>query len=226
MTSEQPETTASTSNDLADVDLYCLHCGYNLRGLSGDPRRCPECGKLSPISELTLPAEMIAKQLRRMESWPTICVGLALLLMLIFVINLLILVASGFSETAILCSSTVAFVPGVYWLVGVQEFKSACMGKHGWSGVLLEYHLYGLGLCVLIILSLAVGFHLLGWHGWLGPWRAWAGVAIVITGCTSAALLAFRVHRRCKAKMDALQRDVALKLASEQLRRRLSRSRR
>jgi uncharacterized protein YxjI len=27
-----------------DVDRFCLRCAYNLRGLAGDPVRCPECG--------------------------------------------------------------------------------------------------------------------------------------------------------------------------------------
>lgn len=31
-----------------DTDRYCRLCGYNLRGLSGDSVRCPECGKLNP----------------------------------------------------------------------------------------------------------------------------------------------------------------------------------
>jgi arginyl-tRNA synthetase len=35
-----------------DRDLYCPTCGYNLRGLSGDPIRCPECGRHMPRSEL------------------------------------------------------------------------------------------------------------------------------------------------------------------------------
>ena len=49
-----------------DRDLYCLTCGYNLRGLSGDPVRCPECGNLNPIGDVEIPAEIITKQLRRM----------------------------------------------------------------------------------------------------------------------------------------------------------------
>lgn len=35
-----------------DFDLFCLTCGYNLRGLRGDPVRCPECG--DDHSSLTL----------------------------------------------------------------------------------------------------------------------------------------------------------------------------
>ena len=30
----------------------CLKCGYRLRGLDGDPIRCPECGHVNPTSDL------------------------------------------------------------------------------------------------------------------------------------------------------------------------------
>lgn len=35
-----------------DEDWCCLSCGYLLRGLSGDPIRCPECGHLNQVDEL------------------------------------------------------------------------------------------------------------------------------------------------------------------------------
>jgi hypothetical protein len=35
-----------------DCDWACLRCGYNLRGLVGDPIRCPECGHSNPLTEL------------------------------------------------------------------------------------------------------------------------------------------------------------------------------
>jgi len=51
----------------ADLDLYCLNCGYNLRGLSGDP-----------MSVMTVPAGAVARELRRMETAPTVCVAATL----------------------------------------------------------------------------------------------------------------------------------------------------
>ncbi|MBI5865778.1 MAG: hypothetical protein HZB38_15000 [Planctomycetes bacterium] len=41
----QPWTTLS-------YDAPCARCGYNLRGLSGDPICCPECGGFNPRAEL------------------------------------------------------------------------------------------------------------------------------------------------------------------------------
>lgn len=31
--------------------VHCLHCGYDLRGLPGDPTRCPECGGFTGAAE-------------------------------------------------------------------------------------------------------------------------------------------------------------------------------
>jgi hypothetical protein len=209
---------------LIDVDLYCLHCGYNLRGLSGDPRRCPECGESSPLSELTLPAQAIATQLRGMETRPTACVGLALLLTLVLLISGPVLVASGFSGREIACSSSLVVILGICWLVQVQESQSACMGKPGWGQVLLEYHLYGLGLCLLMLASVVVPLLLIAQlRGPALSWTAVTGVAILIGGFAAVVVLAPRVRRRCKAKMDVLQRDVAVKLAAEHLHDRLTR---
>ncbi|MHC4443198.1 MAG: hypothetical protein ACYTF1_09325 [Planctomycetota bacterium] len=65
-----------------DIDLYCLQCGYNLRGHTGDPRRCPECGSLNPVGDLVLPAPLIKAQLRRMETAPTLCVGASVIFLI------------------------------------------------------------------------------------------------------------------------------------------------
>src|SRR5262245_4320370 len=66
---------ASTST----IDVYCLSCGYNLRGLSGDPCRCPECAHLNPIGDLLVPAGVISRYLRALETWPAVGAGAALL---------------------------------------------------------------------------------------------------------------------------------------------------
>ena len=47
-----PDEPTSPAVSRDDRDLYCLQCGYNLRGLSGDPRRCPECGHMNPLGDI------------------------------------------------------------------------------------------------------------------------------------------------------------------------------
>jgi len=232
-TTEEAHTPHGSSagglkTDLTHVDLYCLHCGYNLRGLSGDPRRCPECGKLSPISEMTLSAQAITAQLRRMETWPTACIGCVLLLMLSLTLAVLALVLLG--PTREVCAGltlpVLILVPLWYYAVG--RFSAACMDRPGWSQVLMEYHIYGIALCLAMAVSFCLPLlYLLPYLGRDPPWTVLlTGLAILIGGFTAVIVLAPLARRRCKAKMDALQREVAVKLAGEQLRRKLSRSRR
>jgi hypothetical protein len=45
----------------ADKDIYCLDCGYNLRGLSGMERTCPECGRCNPLDQRLVDPAIIAK---------------------------------------------------------------------------------------------------------------------------------------------------------------------
>lgn len=37
----------------SDIErFFCIHCGYDLTGHSGDTRRCPECGQSTSMEEL------------------------------------------------------------------------------------------------------------------------------------------------------------------------------
>jgi hypothetical protein len=221
-------SAGSPKGDLTNIDLYCLHCGYNLRGLSGDPRRCPECGKLSPISEMTLPAHAITAQLRRMETWPTVCLTLVLLLMVSLTLAALALVVLG--PTREVCAGftlpVVILVP--LWFYGASRFSAACMARPGWSRVLIEYHIYGIALCLMMVVSFGVPVSYVLPNLERDPPQMvlLAGLAILVGGFTAVIVLAPRARQRCKAKMDALQRDVAVKLAGEHLRRRLAKARR
>lgn len=53
-----------------DIDIHCLNRGYNPRGLSGDPRRCPECFCMNLMSDSIVPVELISARLCQMESSP------------------------------------------------------------------------------------------------------------------------------------------------------------
>jgi len=70
-----------------DEDLFCLDCGYNLRGLRGDPVRCPECGHDNDLGTVSIPASLIRTALHEMETYPTMCVALSVGLFLSLVIS-------------------------------------------------------------------------------------------------------------------------------------------
>jgi len=48
-------------------DLFCLSCAYNLRGLSGDPIRCPECGTENPVELVQASAPLVLAHIRQTE---------------------------------------------------------------------------------------------------------------------------------------------------------------
>ena len=219
-----------------DVDLYCLNCGYNLRGLSGDPIRCPECFYHNPVGDVELPAPIISQQLRKMETAPSFCVAL-------FLIGLLV----GVPLIGVWCSevrrdATVNFVlipvllPVLAWLISAFRFKRSCMGRPGWAATLARYH-----FCALTLIGTVFGLPtlLLTAARRLGFLRGnfLDGVIFV---CISGAVLIFALvglaafkapwmlafYRLAKGDMETLQREVAVKIAREHTRRRLARGRR
>ena len=46
-----PQETASPLRPGDDEDIYCPHCGYNLRGLTSG--RCPECGNVCDLATMS-----------------------------------------------------------------------------------------------------------------------------------------------------------------------------
>ncbi len=128
-----------------DEDLFCLRCGYNLRGLSGDPCTCPECGAGNVLADLRIPAKVIAAQLYKMETLPTVCVAG----MVGFAAGFVITVHGGMP------CGVVLLVPAPFvWVVAVYRFGVACGFKPGWVAVLAWYHLpvvILLGLCLSLV---------------------------------------------------------------------------
>jgi hypothetical protein len=216
------------------IDLYCLECGYNLRGLSGDPVRCPECGFLNPIGDVEIPAPIISKQLRRMETEPaTSVLGLLALLLLWGVWALMLYYAGGFDASiTIVCPGIPTLGALLTWMVGVFRFRSSCLGRPGWLAVLLRYQFVAL----MLVIAIAAVFGCALWIVDLsaGPIHASSELILYFLGGLAAFLLVVLavlrglrpVHRWLKAPMEQLQRQVAVKLARERIRKNLRRGRR
>ena len=80
----------SESEDIAgridpdNEDLYCLECGYSLRGLPGDRPICPECGKCNPLDECDVDQDVVRKMRKRLDKrlhHSDQCVALCILLL-------------------------------------------------------------------------------------------------------------------------------------------------
>lgn len=127
-----------------------MDCGYNLWGLPGDPRRCPECGTLNPVSDSTIPAKEIAKQLKKLETLPTWCVA-----------------ASWAALGAILVQwitgnpyALILFVPAaIAWALVAYQFGKTCGFRLNWLTVLGWFHLVGLVWFTVLVGGAAVMFY-------------------------------------------------------------------
>lgn len=218
----------------SDIDLYCLNCGYNLRGLSGDPRRCPECGHLNPLGDLHLPAELITKQVRRMESAPAYCVAVLLGCAVLLGFWTLIIVSDvGRGErpdpTGVICMAGGLMIGIAVWASCARAFRDACQRKPRWGHVLWSYHLTGV-LLVVPVLVLLLGpmwffeFHLEGRVTTRDQEKARFVVMLGSIALTPLYILTIGrwAHRRATREMDQLQREVAVTLAKKRLRSDLS----
>ena len=231
--SGRPNETPPAPRSL-DIDLYCLSCGYNLRGLSGDPIRCPECGSLNPVGDVEIPAPIIAAQLRRMETWPATCFGAVLIMATIVGLWLFTLQLSGSSPAdSLACVAWPGGLAAIVWIVGAWRFRVSCERKPGWLGALLRYHFFGAllvgGMLATGVLCAWLPFALFAARRSL----ATASMSISLATLILAGILAvLRPHwalwpyRRATACIEPLQREVAVTLAREHSRKRLFRRRR
>lgn len=187
-------------------DLYCLECGYNLRGLSGDPRRCPECGHLNPLSELTIPAETIRAHLTKLESAPTFAITCTLLLAL----GALSALARGY-----VCAVILLFAGVVGLLASVTTFGQNSRWKPGWIGVLAWF--YFVGACMFIPLFVGVIIVIA-----FTPFGAYAAL-YVIAMALIVGILVRPLYRAARRRLLELQRATAVELAKQSLDRRMHR---
>jgi len=222
------ETHNQNKQSLEDIDLYCLKCGYNLRGLSGDPRRCPECFHMNPVGDLEIPAAIISRQLRKMETAPTLCIAAVLFGGISLPLSIVVLLdVVTRADPATCCFHVMTLIALVVWSVCVVRFRSSCLGKSGWFGVLMRFHAFSLVL-VCLVTAAAVLLH---WFLEQAFPSGTQGVTDVLgLLAKSVACLLFllglvwilhMLHRRAKGNMEQLQREVAVTLARTTVRRAL-----
>lgn len=205
-----------------DDDIYCLYCGYNLRGLSGDPRRCPECGRFNEIAQMAVPAQAITAQLRIMEQYATGCVGWALA-PTVSMICLLIGIVSGSRNVTIdhyIAGITCMVLGGLATGWYMHLFRRSCAGKDGWGAVIWEYMALGLPpgtLVLLVAIAPGVSDTALLAAGW-----QWIVIAL-LTGM--AIIVVLTRYKPLLEKKDRLQREVAVEIATRKLHAQLRRTR-
>ncbi|MHC4089348.1 MAG: hypothetical protein ACYSVY_03550 [Planctomycetota bacterium] len=215
MSAPEPQRTSSlpralpvakvAGHDAAQEDLYCLECGYNLRGIAGDPRRCPECWYANSVADMRIPAQLIRKQARKLETLPTVCVAWVLAIPLV-----LGLAASPMAGATFALGAGLTVIAA--WGATGYYFAKSCQFRPGWAIALLEMHLVALMLLPPLLGALPCLVLLA-----IGP-RLQA-LAMLITGILMCVIgaLAYRDARR---RLVQLRRLVAVMLAKRELARR------
>jgi len=202
-------TTADAGNsvepaDSIDEDLYCLYCGYNLRGLSGNSIRCPECGNLNDRSVIIVPARYIRHELRKMETAPSVCVGASLVALLIATPMLIL--------REPLSAIVVAAPFAVVWWLAYRRAQSVYNDRPGWRAVIRDFHLATAcwvaatyWLIFLLVSNLRKTANPLLWLSY-----------VVVVGLFP---LGMYIYRNAQERIDRLQRRKAVASAQEYLKR-------
>ena len=200
------------NTDVVTLDLYCLDCGYNLRGQAGDPRRCPECGHLNALEDLQVPAKLIRRALRRLETGAALC-GASAATMLLFVFPLLIVIINppmGPPPVFVwMFVATLSVVAMILYIVGTIHFRRSCAGKSRWLPALLWFSVLA---CLIASTGLAAIAAVLSFAKW--PALS-LNLDVVARIGVAVALLALSAwfYRVAKRAIHSLQRETAARFA-------------
>ncbi len=197
------------------LDLFCASCGYNMRGLSGHPRTCPECGIENTIRDLLLPEPLVTKSVSTLESLPTTCVvgtcttclGMALAALAIF---------NKAPTIATIWVSILATISGAgLSFFSTNAFARSCNHAANWRSLLISFHLVFLA-GVATIAAFACALYLSSLLGFAGLLCLSPAVVILIVG----SRIIYDQHKKLQTKLRGLQRHSAIKLARKHLERR------
>jgi hypothetical protein len=211
MTSDEspPGLVRTDAAGAIDQDLYCLTCGYNLRGLSGDPVRCPECGNPNDLGAAAIPADMIRSAMRRMETAPTTCAGCAFALV-VFASPFLIITYHLYP-----CVLMIAIPALLGWIPFYFRMKRIYENRPGWRSILRDFHiatfLCAAGVPILWLMVLLA-------NRLANPIRGTLALAAVVAAA-ALFVLGLRIYRAAQRRIVTMQRDAAVRIAREMLRR-------
>ena len=193
-----------------EQDVYCLTCGYNLRGLPGDPVRCPECGELNSLAAITLPAAGIAKHLRELETGPNMCLSgiTSSLLFVLLAVQPAWASAGGPLGWIGLLMIAMSLLGVIEWWWGMRRFKRGCLGRPEWRTLLTKQHLIRLPPRTLLVLILL-------WMLFVPGRISTHVVTGAIIGCGLQGLAWWGLKRprmQLKQGMEAMARRVAVEV--------------
>jgi hypothetical protein len=214
-----------------DEDLYCLKCGYNLRGLTGAIVRCPECGSDNPVAGIDVPENFInaaTKKLKKDLASATAALLIALPFQIAFWWILFALFAGGrFADPwSLLCLAVPAFGGAGLWLYSCVRFRQTCMDDRDWLKTLVLHHLWMLAQVVPSIGAIALMFWIALSSFGSNPINIVPVALITIAIGGLVAMFLRWSNQRVRAYVLKQHRTTIVSLARTELRRQLRRKRR
>lgn len=198
---------------MLNVDLPCNGCRYNLRGLTGDPVRCPECGALTPVLRVSLTPSDLAAYLRRMESALTASLLLPVAVLGTAASAVLVPAGGGCLPIFGMVLLSVLFIAGPLRFSGLCESRPSEILVVGQSVVWASLWRYVLGASALSVLALAPVGSALVWvylyESWLSryPLMYFLPLAATLVACALARFIVRPLHKRLLAALPAFRPD-------------------
>jgi hypothetical protein len=203
--SEQDEAQPAASGP--ERRIHCAGCGYDLRGLLGDPVRCPECGALAGRSAATAQklqagaARFVARR-KRLEVGPNLCaiaIGAATFFSGLF------MAFPGFFEPIRRPPYVTCLI---IWIAGFSLFTIQCRRAPRWYRAFLSHQIYGVLAALgnaLLILGAFVGGVV-----FLAATESLPGFVMLALAAAVACVLLIRpmrwFSRRASRELDGLVR--------------------
>lgn len=231
------EPQNAVAAEIAAGDLYCVECGYNLRGLTGEVLRCPECGTNNPLTDLAPAASAIQRHIRNMER----SLNAAVVMTTLSIVPLMVLLLLSRSYTLRTIASTPAIIIPLAalaalllgcWVSCMVRFRRLALCSNAWLRSALVYHLWVVPLVLLAggpIIAMALvlrGFVDMTFRA--RPPLTYLGLQLVfgLLWIALCAWLAPALRTRLHASIEPLRRESALHITRDYLRERMHRARR
>ncbi len=216
-----------------EVDLPCLKCGYNLRGLAGDPVTCPECGLVNPLGLRKIPEAVIRSRLRAMELPLAVSTIAATIAITSFCLVVACVVLNEFTRVvSVVCLGSPGMAASAAWIWGRLRFAKQCRQQRGFVGVFYGYHAWAMGIGALALAPVVLSICCIVWYNAVRAHydeAAGLGFAIFLLTfvCAGGVFAGWRRWRRWMHEcVEPMERETAVKMEREELRRRLSRGER
>ena len=205
--------TSSTQLDpeqaTVEHDLYCLYCGYSLRGLPGDAPVCPECGAINPLDERRVRPAVVA-QMRRHLSRAVIASTLVLLA------GLAVMMAG---PAGILVGAVLIFMGAMIGSSVSAVTKAGAPWRWTW---LLVYQAYLIMLIVLVLIQpLCASWLSAHWDHWQWPAAGTRRFVLTVAQVTVVLLLGWPLGRFVRRPLDRRMDERSQEMAEQWHRQRL-----